>query len=137
MPELVVTRIDLGAAGSVQLQTLPQAQAQGGDATLVVHAADGTPRLRLNVSAGELVVECLGGATRLRVAGMLELAADSLRLDAAQDLALQCGGNLTLRAGGRIDAVADAVAIEALRGDAQITANDDVRLEGERVRMNA
>lgn len=130
---LPVQRLDIGALGRVHIQPA----AQGSDAVLVVTAPDGTPRLQLSLSADELVIDCLAGSTRLRVGGALQVDADSLRLSATHDLALQCGGDLRLRAGGRIDAVADAVHIEALRGDAMVTANDDVRLEGERIRMNA
>ena len=134
MPDdLPLQLVDLGAAGQLRVQHAPE----GGAALMLVTAADGTPRLQLSLTAGELVIDCLGGSTRLRVGGALAVEADSLQLRSTHDMALQCGGDLSLHAAGRIDAVADAVAIEALRGDAQITANDDVRIEGERVRMNA
>jgi hypothetical protein len=132
MSGLLPQTVDLGAAGCLRVQP----GAAGGEALLLVTAADGTPRLQLSLTAGELVLDCLGGSTRLRVGGALAVEAGSLQLTTTHDMALNCGGDLRLRAAGRIDAVADAVAIEALRGDAQITANDDVRLEGERVRTN-
>lgn len=134
MPEdSLLPLVDLGAAGTLRVRP-----ASEGVATLMlITAADGTPRLQLSLTAGELVIDCLGGSTRLRVGGALAVEAESLQLRTTHDMALDCGGDLSLRAAGRIDAVADAVAIEALHGDAQITANDDVRIEGERVRMNA
>ncbi|AMM25107.1 hypothetical protein [Variovorax sp. PAMC 28711] len=132
-PSASLQTIDLGAGG--QLHITP---GEAGAATaLRVCAADGTPRLQLRIDADELVIDCLGGRTRLRVAGALAVSADSVDLSATHDLALRCGGDLTLAADGRIDARAGALALDATRGDVAITANDDVRLEGERVRMNA
>lgn len=134
MAELAnVQRLDLGASGSLDIA--PAVDEQPG--TVVVRAADGTPRLTLRISAGEILLDCVQGATRLRIAGALTVEADSVALTAAHDMSLRCGGDLTLAAGGRIDAVAEALGLEATRGDACLTANDDVRIEGERVRMNA
>ena len=126
-------QLDLGASGLLEVVPALGDRAS----TVVVRAADGTARLTLSISAGEILLDCVNGATRLRVAGALTVDADSVALRAAHDMALQCGGDLRLEAGGRIDARAGALALEATRGNAEITANDDVRLEGERVRMNA
>ncbi|RYF71758.1 MAG: hypothetical protein EOO29_29495 [Comamonadaceae bacterium] len=128
-----IRTIDLGAGGVLELTS----GEPGSGTALRVCAADGTPRLQLQVESDTLVIECLSGNTRLRVAGALSVSADSLALSATRDLSLRCGGDLTLAAEGRIDARAGALALEATRGDAEITANDDVRLEGERIRMNA
>ena len=125
--------IALGAEG-VLLLTPGEA---GSGTALLVCAPDGTPRLQVLIESDMLVIECLSGNTRLRVAGTLAVSADSLALRATHDMSLRCGGDLTLAAEGRIDARAGALALEATRGDAEITANDDVRLEGERIRMNA
>src|SRR3982751_3620893 len=100
MPE--TTTLSLGAAGTLRVEPV----AAGGTSTVVVRAADGTPRLLLNISSGEIVLDCLAGATRLRVAGALTLDAESVQLSAVHDMALRCGGDLSLSAGGRIDAVA-------------------------------
>lgn len=126
-------RLDLGASGLLEVV----AAKADSPSTVVVRAADGTPRLTLTISSGEILLDCVSGATRLRVAGALTVDADSMRLAATHDMALHCGGDLTLSAGGRIDAVAERVSLEATCGDASITANDDVRIEGERIRMNA
>lgn len=126
-------RLDLGVSGLLDVA----AGAIDHPGTVVVRTADGTPRLTLTISASEILLDCVSGATRLRIAGALTVDADRVQLSATNDMALHCGGDLTLSAGGRIDAVAQRVSLEATRGDALITANDDVRIEGERIRMNA
>lgn len=126
-------RLDLGASGLLDIA----AATPGQPGTVVVRAADGTARLTLTIFAGEILLDCVSGATRLRIAGALTVDADRVQLSATNDMTLHCGGDLTLSAGGRIDAVAQRVSLEATLGDALITANDDVRIEGERIRMNA
>ena len=128
-----VQRLDLGASGFLDVAAATTSH----PGTVVVRAADGTPRMTLTISASEILLDCVSGATRLRIAGALTVDADRVELSATHDMALRCGGDLTLAAGGRIDAVAERVSLEATRGDASITANDDVRIEGERIRMNA
>ncbi len=119
--------VPLGQAGQLGLlQVLP---AQAGAAVLLLTAADGSPRVQITLQGDELVLDCLGGRTRLRSQGALALEAEQLSLSATQDLRLHSGGALTLEAA--------TVQVQALRGDVCLTANDDVRLEGERVRMNA
>ena len=117
------------------LHVLP-APADGGTVVLLV-SPDGSPRVQLSFAGGELVVDCLGGTTRLRTSGVLALEAEQLTLSATQDLRLCSGGDMHLQAAGSLQVQADAVQVQALRGDVCVTANDDVRLEGERVRMNA
>ena len=127
----------LPAALPVQAPALLEVvQAHSGQ-SLVVQSADGQARLRVTLADGELVVECLGGRTRLHATGALALSADTLALEARGSMQLCAGGDLQVRAGGRVDLQAGELSLEATRGDALLTANDDVRIEGERIRMNA
>ena len=125
--------VPLGQAGQLHVAV---SQADKG-AVMLLTSSDGTPRVQLTLHGDELVLDCLGGRTRLRTQGALTLEAEQLTLSASQDLRLHSGGDLHLQAAGRLDAQANAVQVQALRGDVCVTASDDVRLEGERVRMNA
>jgi hypothetical protein len=44
--------------------------------------------------------------------------------------------DLTVSVAGRLELEGETVAVRARRGDVQIEANDDVRLRGERIRLN-
>lgn len=125
--------VSLAEAG--QLHVLPVQT--GGGAVLLLVAPDGSPRVQLSFEGAELVVDCLGGSTRLRTSGVLALEAEQLVLSATQALRLCSGGDIHLQAAGNLQVQADGVQMQALRGDVCVTANDDVRLEGERIRMNA
>lgn len=83
----------------------------------------------------EIAVTADGPVLRLHAGLKIELAGD-LTIDAAT-IALhgRAGLSLTSGADAHIAAVGDLVARAEL-GDVSIRANDDVRLDGERVRMN-
>ena len=46
------------------------------------------------------------------------------------------GGDTVLYAKGQLHTKAESTIIETTRGDTVITANDDVKLEGERIKLN-
>lgn len=83
----------------------------------------------------EIAVTADGPVLRLHSGLKIELAGE-LAIDAAR-IALHGREGLTLTSGGdaRIVAAGDLVARAEL-GDVSVRANDDVRLDGERVRMN-
>ncbi len=120
-----------------QLHVLPVQTGGGAGAVVLLVSPDGSPRVQLSFEGGDLVVDCLGGSTRLRTSGVLALEAEQLVLSATHELRLCSGGDIHLQAAGNLLVQADAVQVQALGGDVCVTANDDVRLEGERVRMNA
>lgn len=98
---------------------------------------------QLTLDGNHLSIEQVAGGHVLRIAGadgaqaveialtpsgpVLRIAA-GMRIEVAGDLAIEAE-NLQLR--GR-----DSVRIEAGRGDVAVRANDDVLLDGERIRMN-
>lgn len=118
--------VPLGDSGALHVAPSPAGTA----IVLLLTSADGTPRAQLTLQGDELVLDCFGGRTRLRMQGALTLEAEQLTLSATKDLRLQSGGDIHLQAEGNLQ-------MQALRGDVCVTANDDVRLEGERIRMNA
>ncbi|QNP49163.1 hypothetical protein [Diaphorobacter aerolatus] len=104
---------------------------------LVVQSADGQLCLRVALVQQEFVVECLSGRMRLRSHEALLVEAPHLALNAQESLSLVSAGDMHLCASGKLSVTADAIALEAVSGDALIVANDDVRIDGERIRMNS
>ncbi|WP_437677281.1 hypothetical protein [Sorangium sp. So ce131] len=76
--------------------------------------------MRLLPEGPSLEVE--GVSLNIAARGDLRLSADRLSLTARGDAEIACGGNLSLR---------------AERGDVVVKANDDVRIDGERIALNS
>lgn len=75
--------------------------------------------------ARSLTITAPGGDVLLR----LLLTTEGARLELEQP-------DLTLSVAGRLQLEGDTVAVRARRGDVQLEASDDVRLRGERIRLN-
>ena len=94
----------------------------------------------------ELLPALAAHAQSLAVAsdGVLRLDCDRLEIQAPGGTSLRTGsleqeiaGDLRTRAGGVIESEAHAQRMHARRGDVALSANDDVTLDGERVRLNS
>jgi hypothetical protein len=88
----------------------------------------GAQRLEIAVTADGPVLRLHSGL-KLELAGALTIDAQTVALHGREGLALTSGAD------ARITAAGDLVARAEL-GDVSVRANDDVRLDGERVRMN-
>ena len=118
------------------------AKGTGGEALTVV-SADGSVRLEvlltpsgavLRLAGPEVAIEAEGGLA-LRCA-RFEVQAEAISLGASGEVSLAAGRGLDLRAGHDAAFSAQAVKVEARRGDLALAANDDVVLNGERVLLN-
>lgn len=105
--------------------------------SLMLRGPDGLARLVLHVDAQEVVIEPFGARVRVRGAGALSVDVPELQVSARTAMTLHSEGVLSLSSAERVEVKAPALDLQATRGDVEITANDDVRLEGERIRMNA
>jgi hypothetical protein len=97
---------------------------------------DGKVRLRIEVTAAGPVLHLEGGNLKVEVHGDLALAADRLALVGREELVLQSGGDLHLQAAQDLHSRARIQNIKADLGNVNLKANDDVRLNGERVMVN-
>lgn len=130
-----VPRLSLGERGELHMQ-LADAHA-GADPVLALHGPDGTLRLLLHVGLSEVLIEPLATGVRVRSPGVVALETGSLHVRVHSDMTLHSQGPLRLSSDESVQVQAPTLDLEATRNDACITANDDVRIEGERVRMNA
>jgi hypothetical protein len=78
----------------------------------------------------------LEGSAAVRLTGDLAIDAARVAIRGREGLGLLSGGDLQLSAEGVLTSTARAQAIRADLGDVSIRANDDVRLDGERIKMN-
>jgi hypothetical protein len=110
---------------------------EGAQDTLTLLAADGQVRLVLSVSARNLQIQSSDTGAVLSLSGAITLEADSVRVVAKEHLALRSHGSLSVEAENELSLKAGSVVIAATRTDAVLRANDDVRIEAERIRMNS
>lgn len=99
-------------------------------------APSGAVTLSVFVTERGPVLRFEGASLVLQAAGELALEADTLRLHGRTSVAVTTDGDLTMQATGDLHSEARVQTIRATLGDVSVSANDDVRLVGERVRMN-
>jgi uncharacterized protein (DUF2345 family) len=67
----------------------------------------------------------------------MHLAGRDVQIDAAESLAIRSGGDVSIESLDELRTKALAQTIEASRGEVRVRASDDVRVDGERIRLNA
>ena len=105
--------------------------------SLEVRAPDGRICVSIRLTEAGPVVEIAAAELRIASQGELELKARRLSIESAESLSLATAGDLSLRAGGALRTSGFEQSIEATRGDVVIDASDDVKIDGERIRLNS
>jgi len=103
---------------------------------LRVEAADGSAAMRIRITPQGPVLE-VDGDLAVRAAGALDLEGERVSIRARDHLALSAGGDADIAIKGDLLARARITELRAELGDVKIQANDDVRLDGERIMMNS
>lgn len=125
----------------------PKAVALGGDYALVIDRSSEENVLSLRGPSGhtELSIHLTEEGPVLRFGGQglrvvadadLSLSAEKLRLEGRSGLTLESGGDLDLNAAGDFRSEARIQTILGRLGNVNVEANDDVRIDGERVLVN-
>jgi hypothetical protein len=111
---------------------------------VTVTAPDGRLCLSIALGADGPVVEVRAQSLRFASQGLLRLDCERLEINAARETALRTGaltqvvaGEVRTRAGGAVDVEAHSHRLRSRLGDIQLSANDDVSLDGERVLLNS
>jgi hypothetical protein len=141
MEDVMTTReTDLDLAGGYAMHVV------GAERRLLhLQAPDGTVCLTISLRPGGPAVELSAASLRVATTGDLTLDCERLQVNAREriellsgaDIALDAGANVTTRATGEIATEADGQQHRARLGNIDLAANDDVSLQGERVRLNS
>lgn len=117
---------------------------EGTDESLVIRAESGECVLQIAMTAAGPVLKLSGVALEISAdaslalrAGHLDVRAGSASIEIAGDLTEHVGGNAERRSDGATRTAAREVAVVAHPGGVQVRANDDIDLNGERVRLNS
>jgi hypothetical protein len=104
--------------------------------TIEIHGADGTVLLSILVTERGPVLSFEGASLVLKTTGNLAIEAESLCLHGRAGASITSGGDLHVQAKGDIHSAAQSQTLVASLGDVRLRANDDVKMNGERIRMN-
>jgi hypothetical protein len=103
---------------------------------LKIMGPEGTLRLSIRVTADGPELQVEASEVNIHVADALNIDAGQVRIHGRDSLALTSGGDAKLAAAGDLDSSARIQNITATLGNVNVEANDDVRMNGERVLMN-
>lgn len=126
-------------------RTLKLAPGTSDEQVLSISGPLGAIELEIVLGPAGPLVRVHASALELRTSGALTLACERFSVDARESIELRTDGDLrqsvagdaVTRAGGALQAEGKSVRLRARRGEAQIEAHDDVRIEGERVLLNS
>ncbi len=104
--------------------SLLQFLSPGGLVTLTVEVTANGPVLRFD------------GGIKFQASGLLELDAERVAIRGEKGVSIETGGDARIAAAGDLHSEARVQNISARLGNVNVKANDDVRLRGERIRLN-
>ena len=110
-----------------------------------IKAPDGRICLDIKITPQGPVVEINSVSLKVAAQGDLAFACRNLEISAENRIALRskgdlvqtAGGDIAVEAQGSIETEAFSQSIKARLGDIELDANDDVMLDGERIRLNS
>lgn len=101
-------------------------------------------QLVINIKEGGLTVSVNASELNMHAVEQLNLSSKRININATEQLNIRTGGNLVQQVekdllsevGGTNKLIAQVQKITATLGNVEVKANDDVRLDGERVKLN-
>ncbi len=129
-PPRAVQRMDL--AGAHRLEVV----SRGSSHELRILDRHGGLGVAITVTDQAITLHVERADLAIRAERELEVSAERLHFHARSGLAITSNGDMTVEATGDISTTGRTQRIEATHGNINLDANDDVRLQGERVRLN-
>ncbi|MHC4399531.1 MAG: hypothetical protein ACYTG0_07620 [Planctomycetota bacterium] len=96
----------------------------------------GEVRLAIEVTAEGPVLRLEDSGLTIQTGGDLRIAAEHVAIHGRSGVDLTTDGELRFEADGELHSAARAQNLTAERGNVNIKANDDVKLNGERIKLN-
>ncbi|MCK6588391.1 MAG: hypothetical protein HUU21_36070 [Polyangiaceae bacterium] len=103
---------------------------------LRIVAPDGKLGISIAITREGMKLSLEGANVELSTSGSLAIRADELSLHGERGISMTTSGDAAIRAAGDLRSEARIQTIEAKLGNVNVKANDDVCLDGERVRLN-
>ncbi len=138
-PETLPQVIELTGNQKLVIQrTRPLPSAPSSEPEELVHLldAEGATSLTIRLGAEGTIIELGGGPVALNVEGDLAISSRNLLLHGREGVAITSDADVHLVAGENALIQAKRQELIATRGNLKASANDDVLIDGERIRMN-
>jgi DNA/RNA endonuclease YhcR with UshA esterase domain len=127
------------ARGVVELELVGRQQLRvergGRDDRITLVARDGRITFSLHITPEGPLLQFEHGLT-IEAGESLELAGRRVSIRGAEGVSIESGGDATVEVAGDLTATARIQNLRARLGNVNVKANDDVRLRGERIRLN-
>jgi uncharacterized protein (DUF2345 family) len=104
---------------------------------LRLHAPDGRICIKITLTPEGPLVELASVALSVAAQGKIKVACESFEVAAEKEISLQAGGDIAFESEQAIVTAAFEQSHQARRGDYRVKANDDVRVDGERIKLNS
>ena len=105
--------------------------------TVRVLDRSGTVALTVRVTPAGLSLCIESGALTLLSSGTLRVDAERLELRGRSGVTIESGGDAALAVAGDLTVRASSQELRATLGDVRLAANDDVKVDGERILLNS
>ncbi len=109
---------------------------QNASNVLKLIAADGRLCLSIRITPDGPILMCEGGNLAIESTGVLSLAAERVAIHAREGMSLTTDGDMYFKSEGDSHSEARTQHVTACLGNVNLKANDDIRLNGERVMVN-
>lgn len=97
--------------------------------------SDGRVTLSVQVTEAGPVL-CFEGGLEVRASGALDFEAESVAIRGRDGVRIESGGDAWIRVDGDLNTEGREQNLRARLGNVNVKANDDVKLRGERIRLN-
>ena len=119
-----------------QTLTITRAGPDGREDVLELTAPGGRTTLLVRVGPEGTKIELGAASLAMKVTGELAVDAGRIALHGREGFSITTGGDLVIRSDATLLAQAVQQKFVATLGDISLYANDDVKVDGERIRMN-
>lgn len=131
-------RGDIAAADSLELPSgrRVSCEEEASGELVTIQGPEGGVELRVLLTDDGPVLRFDAARLELRSAGAIRAECERFEVAARSDVVQEAGGDISLRARGDLSTRARTTSVTSTRGDVALKANDDVTLDGERVKLN-
>jgi len=98
---------------------------------------DGVVGISITITPQGMTMSLAGADLLLETTGALAVRADTLSLHGERSVSVTTGGDAIFKATGDMYSEARVQNVKATLGNVNVWANDDVKLDGERIRLNS